>query len=147
MSCASEVRWMKKYPNGIIEEISPRFNRPAPPPNHDKCGPNCRFWLRKKINHYYYKNKNLKRLIKENGKKTNIKYPYGLDFDLCDIWDISNVNTISEELEIYKKNLRFIKKDNKKLNRILVNIHRLIKESNLREEYMDVNIDDKLNEE
>lgn len=147
MSCPAEVRWVRKYPRGMVEEISPRFNRRAPPPNHDKCGPNCRFWLRKKISYYYYKNKKLKKLIWKNGKKTNIESPYGLDFDLCNIWDISNVNTISEELEIYKKNLCFVKKDNKKLNRILVNIHRLIKESNLREESMNVITDDKLNEE
>ena len=28
MSCSAEVIWLKKYPNGIIEAISPRFNRP-----------------------------------------------------------------------------------------------------------------------
>lgn len=113
MSCAAEVRWLRKYPRGMIEEISPRFNRLAPPPNHDKCGPNCRFWLRKKINYYYFKNKKLEKLIWKNGKKTNIESPYGLDFDLCNIWDISNVNTMSEELERCKwKGKKLIKMDN-----------------------------------
>lgn len=129
MSCREEVRWMKKYPRGMIEEISPRFNRPAPKPKHDKCGPECRFWLRKKINYYYHRNRKIEKLICNVSEKNNMKYPYELNFDLCSIWDISNVNTISDELEMYKRNLRFVKKDNKKLNRILVNIHKLIKES------------------
>ena len=137
MSCREEVRWMKKYPRGMIEAISPRFNRPAPKPNHDNCGPNCRFWLRKKINYYYYRNRKIEKLICNVGEKTNMKYPYELNFDLCSIWDISNVNTISDELEMYKRNLRFVKKDNKKLNRILVNIHKLIKESDSSEKNYD----------
>ena len=130
MSCSAEVRWRRKYPRGMIEEASPRFNRPAPKPNHDKCGPECRFWLRKKIYYYYWRNRKIKKLICNVGEKTDMKYPYGLNFTLCSIWEISSVNTISEELEIYKENLRSVKKDNKKLNRILVNIHKLIKESN-----------------
>ena len=127
MSCAAEVRWNRKYPRGEIEEISPRFNRRAPPPNHDKCGPNCRFWLRKRIKYYHKRNLKLRDLNWKTGKKIGMK-SYGLDFDIYGIWDVSHADTISEELEIYKRNLKYVKSDNKHLNRLNVNIHKLLKE-------------------
>ena len=103
MSCAAEVRWLRKYPRGMVEEISPRFNRRAPHQIMINVDLIASFLVKKKISYYYFKNKKLEKLIWKNGKKTNIESPYGLDFDLCNIWDISNVNTVSEELEIYKR--------------------------------------------
>ena len=122
---------VKKVSNGIIEAI-PRFNRPAPPPKHDNCGPTCRFWLRKKIKYYYNRNMKLKKFIWNLGEKTDLKAPYGLGWNKCEIWDLSGADTIAEELEFYQKNLKFMKKDNKRLNRLHVDIHKYVKEYKLR---------------